>query len=91
MRSFLQEEDDDEYIEKGASKDPTVSVEVMEEEENMDAQCIQRSVRELGEQMEVHRRRAENRRTGEGLKFGDQSQGRRSAESWRVPGLPWLG
>ncbi|MFN9903590.1 MAG: hypothetical protein ACK55Z_33405, partial [bacterium] len=60
-----EEEDDDEYIEKGASKDPTVSVEVLEEEENRDAQCIQRSVRELGEQMEVHRRRAENRRRSE--------------------------
>ncbi len=40
-------------------------MEVLEEEENRDAQCIQSSVRELGEQMEVHRRRAENRRRSE--------------------------
>ena len=54
-----EEEDDDEYVEKGVSKEPTVSAEVLEEEENRDAQCIQRSAHELCEQMEVHRRRAE--------------------------------
>ncbi len=35
-----EEEDDDEYVEKGVSKEPTASAEVLEEEENRDAQCI---------------------------------------------------
>ena len=60
-----EEEDDDEYVEKGVSKEPTASAEVLEEEENRDAQCIERSAHELCEQMEVHRRRAENRRRSE--------------------------
>jgi hypothetical protein len=32
-----EEEDDDGYIEKGVSKEPTASAEVLEEEENRDA------------------------------------------------------
>jgi hypothetical protein len=82
-----EEEDDDEYVEKGVSKEPTVSAEVLEEEENRDAQCIQRSAHELCEQMEVHRR--SRPRTGGDPRLGGQDPGRRSAESWRVPGLPW--
>ena len=84
-----EEEDDDEYVEKGVSKEPTVSAEVLEEEENRDAQCIQRSAHELCEQMEVHRR--SRPRTGGDPRLGGQGPGRRSAESWRVPGPPWWG
>jgi hypothetical protein len=58
-----EEEDDGEYIEKGVSKEPTASTRALEEEENRDAQCIERIAHEFCEQMEIHRRRAENRRS----------------------------
>ncbi len=57
-----EEEDDDEYIERGVSREPTASTRALEEEEKRDAQCIERGAHEFCEQIEIHRRRAENRR-----------------------------
>jgi hypothetical protein len=57
-----EEEDDDEYIERGVSREPTATTKALEQEEKKDAQWIERSAHEFCEQVEIHRRRAENRR-----------------------------
>jgi hypothetical protein len=57
-----EEDDDDEYIERGISRDPTATTRALDQEEREDAQWIERRAHEFCEQAEVHRRRAENRR-----------------------------
>ncbi len=42
-----EEEDDGEYIERGVSREPTASTRALEEEENRDAQCIERTAHEF--------------------------------------------
>jgi hypothetical protein len=57
-----EEDDDDEYTERGVSREPTAATRALEQEEKEDAQWIERRAHEFCEQAEVHRRRAENRR-----------------------------
>ncbi len=57
-----EEDDDNEYIERGASRDPKATTWALDQEEKEDAQWIERKAYELCELTEIHRRRAENRR-----------------------------
>jgi len=57
-----EEDDDNEYIERGVSRDPKATTRALDQEEKEDAQWIERKAYELCELTEIHRRRAENRR-----------------------------
>jgi hypothetical protein len=60
-----EEDDNDEYTERGVSRDPTAATRALDQEEKEDAQWIEHRAHEFCEQAEVHRRRAENsRRSG---------------------------
>jgi hypothetical protein len=81
------EEDEEEwYTERGVSKEPTTSTRMLDQEEKEEAQLIERRAQEFCGQAEVHRRRAENRRS---LEPGGRGPGSKSAGSWREPDQRW--
>ncbi len=57
-----EEGDVDNYIKKGACKDPTATTRMLDQEEKKDAQWMECRAREFCELAEVYRRRADNRK-----------------------------
>jgi hypothetical protein len=57
-----KEDEEEWYVEKGVSKEPTASTRMLDQEEKEDAQWIERRAQEFCGHVEVHPRRAENRR-----------------------------
>jgi hypothetical protein len=60
-----EEDDADDYIERGACVDSTATTRMLEQEEKKDAQWVECRAREFCESAEVYRRRADNRRRSE--------------------------
>ncbi len=83
-----EEDDDNEYIERGVSRDPKATTRALDQEEKEDAQWIERKAYELCELIETHRR---GPRTEGDLEPGGRGPGKWSAGSWRRPGSPWWG
>jgi hypothetical protein len=73
-----KEDEEEWYTERGVSKGPTTSAKMLEQEEKEDAQLIERRVQEFCGHAEAH---PGGRRTGEGLRPGDQGPGGKSAGS----------